>query len=38
MNRTEYEHTVQDLLGIDTPLKDLLPEDGSVQGFDNVAA
>jgi mono/diheme cytochrome c family protein len=37
MNRTEYEHTVQDLLGIDTPLKDLLPEDGSVQGFDNVA-
>ncbi len=37
MNRTEYEHTVQDLLGIDTPLAELLPEDGSVQGFDNVA-
>ncbi|QEG39163.1 DUF1592 domain-containing protein [Roseimaritima ulvae] len=37
MNRIEYEHTVQDLLGIDTPLADLLPEDGSVQGFDNVA-
>ncbi len=37
MNRTEYEHTVQDLLGIDTPLAELLPEDNSVQGFDNVA-
>lgn len=38
MNRVEYEHTVQDLLGIETPLADLLPEDGSVQGFDNVAS
>lgn len=37
MNRAEYEHTVHDLLGIDTPLADLLPEDNSVQGFDNVA-
>lgn len=37
MNRTEYEHTVQDLLGIDTPLAEYLPEDSSVQGFDNVA-
>ena len=37
LNRTEYEHTVHDLLGIDTPLMDLLPEDSSVQGFDNVA-
>ncbi|MCB1062833.1 MAG: DUF1592 domain-containing protein [Verrucomicrobiae bacterium] len=37
MNRTEYEYTVQDLLGIDTPLAELLPEDSSVQGFDNVA-
>ena len=37
MNRTEYEYTVQDLLGIETSLKDLLPEDSSVQGFDNVA-
>jgi cytochrome c553 len=36
LNRKEYEHTVQDLLGIDTPLKDLLPEDSSVQGFDKV--
>ncbi|MHC4879671.1 MAG: DUF1592 domain-containing protein [Planctomycetota bacterium] len=37
LNRSEYEHTVQDLLGIDTSLSDLLPEDNSVQGFDNVA-
>ena len=37
MNRVEYEHTVQDLLGITTPLRDLLPEDGEVDGFDNVA-
>lgn len=37
LNRVEYEHTVQDLLGIDTSLADLLPEDASVQGFDNVA-
>ncbi|MEM7391368.1 MAG: DUF1587 domain-containing protein, partial [Verrucomicrobiota bacterium] len=37
MNRAEYENTVQDLLGIDTPLAELLPEDSSVQGFDNVA-
>ena len=37
MNRAEYEATVHDLLGIDTPLADLLPEDGRTQGFDNVA-
>ena len=37
LNRFEYENTIQDLLGIDTPLAELLPEDGKVQGFDNVA-
>ena len=37
LNRFEYEHTIHDLLGIDTPLVDLLPEDSRVQGFDNVA-
>ena len=37
LNRVEYELTLHDLLGIDTPLADLLPEDGKVQGFDNVA-
>ncbi|CAN5317938.1 DUF1592 domain-containing protein [soil metagenome] len=37
LNRTEYEHTIHDLLGIDVPLAEMLPEDSSVQGFDNVA-
>ncbi len=37
MNRAEYENTIHDLFGTDTPLLDLLPEDSSVQGFDNVA-
>ncbi len=37
LNRREYENTVHDLLGIELPLVDLLPEDGSIQGFDNVA-
>ncbi|EMI20356.1 secreted protein containing DUF1592 [Rhodopirellula maiorica SM1] len=37
LNRREYENTIHDLLGIDVPLMDLLPEDQSVQGFDNVA-
>lgn len=37
LNRREYEHTVHDLLGVNVPLADLLPEDGRVQGFDNVA-
>lgn len=37
LNRVEYQNTVQDLLGIDTELGELLPEDSSVQGFDNVA-
>jgi mono/diheme cytochrome c family protein len=36
MNRQEYEHTVHDLLGIDVSLAEFLPEDASVQGFDNV--
>ena len=38
LNRTEYVHTVHDLLGIDTPLRDLLPEDGTAGGFDNIGA
>lgn len=37
LNRFEYECTVQDLLGIDASLAPLLPEDGQIQGFDNVA-
>ncbi len=34
LNRLEYEHTVQDLLGIDVELKHLLPEDQKAGGFD----
>ena len=36
LNRTEYENTVRDLLGVQTPLKDLLPFDSSSDGFDNI--
>lgn len=35
LSRVEYENTVRDLLGIDTELSDLLPEDPIVNGFDN---
>ncbi|HWE02234.1 MAG TPA: DUF1592 domain-containing protein [Tepidisphaeraceae bacterium] len=37
LNRAEYENTVHDLLGIDTPLAYLLPEDATAFGFDNDA-
>ncbi len=38
LTRVEYEHTVHDLLGIDIPLKDHLPEDPASHGFETVAA
>lgn len=37
LNRVEYENTLHDLLGIDTPLRDLLPEDDLSDGFANQA-
>ncbi len=37
LNRSEYENTVRDLLGVDVDLKDLLPLDESTNGFDNSA-
>src|SRR5438445_4022794 len=37
LNRAEYENTVRDLLGVDVDLKDVLPEDTPVNGFDNGA-
>ncbi|MFT5857913.1 MAG: hypothetical protein ACI8XO_005175, partial [Verrucomicrobiales bacterium] len=37
LTRREYEHTVQDLLGIDIPLQELLPEDPATEGFETVA-
>jgi hypothetical protein len=36
LNRVEYNNTIQDLLGVDVNLIDLLPEDGKASGFDNV--
>ena len=37
LNRTEYENTVRDLLGVPVELKEMLPADSSSAGFDNVA-
>jgi mono/diheme cytochrome c family protein len=37
INRTQHENTLNDLLGISIHLDDVLPEDGSVAGFDNVS-
>lgn len=36
LNRTEYENTLRDLLGIRFELKDTLPMDSAAAGFDNV--
>jgi hypothetical protein len=38
LNRTEYQNTICDLLGIQVKLKDQLPADGSADGFDNAGA
>lgn len=37
LTRTEYEHSLHDLLGIDIPLKELLPEDRASFGFETVS-
>ena len=37
LTRTEYENTVQSLLGIDLPLRNQLPEDSVAHGFETVA-
>ncbi len=37
LTREEYEHTLHDLLGVDIPLKALLPEDPATHGFQTVA-
>ena len=38
MNRREYEHTMQDLLGIAEPIGSMLPEDSVVHGFDTTSS
>lgn len=36
LNRTEYENTLRDLLGVQVKVRDLLPPDDSGYGFDNI--
>ncbi|MEO8351133.1 MAG: DUF1592 domain-containing protein [Chthoniobacteraceae bacterium] len=36
LNRVEYENTLGDLLGVEVRVRELLPEDSSAGGFDNV--
>src|SRR5579862_4237740 len=38
LNRVEFENTVRDLLAVETPLKELLPEENTAFGFDNIGA
>ncbi len=38
LNGTEYENTLRDLLGTSVALKELLPEDSTTAGFDNVGS
>ncbi|MEM1295451.1 MAG: DUF1592 domain-containing protein [Verrucomicrobiota bacterium] len=37
LTRLEYENTLHDLLGIDLPLQEILPEDPATHGFETVA-
>ncbi len=36
LNNTEYENTIRDLVGTSVNVRDLLPDDNSAAGFDNV--
>ena len=38
LNRVEYENTVRDLFSIDVFVREMLPEDASSHGFDNIGA
>lgn len=38
LNRTEYAAAVKALVGVDVKVKDVLPQDIQVEGFDNIAA
>ncbi len=37
LNRTEYANAIRDLLDLDLPLDDELPQDQTAAGFDNIA-
>jgi len=36
LNRSEYQNTINDLLGVQVNVIDALPEDGRAHGFDNI--
>ncbi len=36
LNRTEYENTLRDLLGVHVDVRELLPEDATLHGFDTM--
>jgi mono/diheme cytochrome c family protein len=38
MSRTEYIAAVKALVGVDVTTRDILPQDSTVQGFDNIAS
>src|SRR3954471_3107622 len=38
LNGTEYENTLRDLVGTRVALKEMLPEDSTTAGFDNVSS
>jgi cytochrome c553 len=38
LNTTEYENTIRELVGTKVRVKELLPEENSVAGFDNVSS
>ena len=38
LNRTEYVASVKALVGVDLKATDVLPQDGQIDGFDNIAA
>ncbi|MFO0906429.1 MAG: DUF1592 domain-containing protein [Pirellulales bacterium] len=38
LNRTEYENTVRELFQVDVSVKEMLPEDATSHGFDNIGA
>lgn len=38
LNSTEYENTIRELVGTRVRVKEILPEENSVAGFDNVAS
>src|SRR5207244_3527381 len=38
LNRTEYAASVKALVGVELKATDVLPQDGQIDGFDNIAA